>query len=647
MIRSDDRSPTDGRAVKKPFSGVRGIDDLDGLSAVENPGGPVPAGVGEKPDDGGVQLRESGLLGRLFPKRARVTLGIDIGARSVKMILMRSKGKAIESLSPIIVRRPVSDAVEKGRIDEVIPLIKESTKDFRGEINNVVVSVQGSAVMTRRVEVPPMPKGELKTAIPWIIGKFLPYPVEEAIYDYRILEERQGKGAMELIVVVAQREWINLLNYQLRKIGLPPSIMTVAPLAMGNLLNRMGTEEGGSDVMINIGERVTSICFYSGGRLEFSRDIMTAGEAITESLTGRVTYKGKEFAIGPEKAEETKCRYGIPMGEISEFTDMGIATSSIQAMIRPAVERLATEIDRSIKYASQNYHIEDINRVWITGGSANLVNLSTYLSSVLGHRIGTFNPATEIGMIHDALDEGSETVFRKFGLSLSVALGLALDEGEGINLISTGVQDIRTATLERKLLRTGASLLLLILAGTSINMEVKRKIDEKKLADANATWHSISQDPSLLEVQTIRERVRRIEASLGAMTHDRDFTLLLLKDISHRIPANVMIEDLILARKEVKAPEGEGEASLPADRGMNAEGRWELEFEGTILSSRALAEVTLAEIMLDLERSPFLDRPSLLSLEEVEGFEDQASTFSITCDVLRPDQDRAGVQEES
>jgi type IV pilus assembly protein PilM len=601
------------------------------------------------------------ILRNPFKMRDRTTLGIDIGTHSIKMILARKRGKTVASLSARIVRRAEEGHGEKDNFNDIVPLIKESVREFKGEINNVVMVIQGPAAIVRRVEVPPMPKGELKTAIPWVINKFLPYSIEDAVFDYEIIGERTGTGELELIVAVAEKEWVNHLISQVRKIGLPPSIVTVAPYALGNLMREVDWEEGDMNVVVNIGEQVTNICFFSPKRLEFSRDIRTAGGAITSSLTGKVSYKGEEFSIDPETAERLKCRYGIPMGEMPEFSDMEIPFSSIQALLRPSVERLATEIDRSIKYAARTYGIHDIHRVMLTGGSANLVNLPEYLTSTLGRPVETFNPGLDLDGVRCILDEGSQAVFQKFGLSLSVALGLVMERGDSLNLISSGVHDIRQAVLERKILKTAAGLLILVLAGTSINMEVKRRIDLLELAGANMSWNSIRDDPSYQDVQTIRGRVGMEEKLLSKFNASHDITPLLLKDISHRIPEGVILDDLTL--KMVKAvsdstkgsedPEvatdegseaGGGSEDVSREKPSNKTSGWILEIGGIITTPRAFAEPLLSNIMMDLSLSPFLGRTDLTSLDEANELGLSGMEFLIRCDVIRPPFEEVGAQ---
>ncbi len=571
----------------------------------------------------------------------RITLGIDFGTKSIKLVVLRRRGKTVESIRSKVIRRPAADVGQRGQIEESVPLIKNAVRGIREQINTVVVSVQGPAVVVRRVNMPSMPKSELKSAIPWVIEKFLPYSMEDAIFDYLILGEKESTGEMQLFIAVVEKEWVHRLTSQLKKIGLPPSSITIAPIALENLLDYLGVEKDQYNVVINIGERVTSINFYLGSQILFSRDIMTAGELIASSLTGKVTYKGKEFLIDSKMAEELKCRYGIPMGELPEFTENGIPFASIQALIRPTIERLTNEIDRSLKYAERTYGISTINRIMLTGGSANLINLKESLASALGAEVAVFDPIRAIDSFRVIPGKKSFGVFKKFGPSLSIALGLALEKGDGLNFLSTGVQDLRKAALEKKLVRTAACLVLLILTGTSLNLVVKQSISRKKMEATYAIMESIENGPSYEDVRTIQERLGNVEQLLKRFRADRKFTSLLLKDISHRLPEGVILKDLTLIRKRVPRDQNGDQQQYHAAAGQPGEGMgaefsgWELALEGLITYPMALSEPVLTVIMLDLESSPFLKSPELVSLKVAEDDKIEAMDFYIKCEVVR------------
>jgi len=90
----------------------------------------------------------------------------------------------------------------------------------------------------------------------------------------------------------------------------------------------------------------------------------------------------------------------------------------VSTAITPVARDLVAEIHRSIDfYISQNPD-RSINRVLITGGSANLRNLDKYLSQEIKMPVEIFNPLKNVS--------GGETVPENFATHLSIAVGLGM-----------------------------------------------------------------------------------------------------------------------------------------------------------------------------------------------------------------------------
>ena len=104
-------------------------------------------------------------------------LGVDLGTGSVKVIGLNGKKISLAAFMDI----PSSDWEEEA-------LLINRLQNFFKEINidgkDAVVHMPGHLSFVRTINLPPMPKGELKEAVKWEIKRQLPYPQEEAVYDY-------------------------------------------------------------------------------------------------------------------------------------------------------------------------------------------------------------------------------------------------------------------------------------------------------------------------------------------------------------------------------------------------------------------------------------------------------------------------------
>ena len=128
-------------------------------------------------------------------------LGVDLGTGSVKVIGLNGKKISLAAFMDI----PSSDWEDES-------LLTGRLKNFFKEINiagkDAVVHMPGHLSFVRTINLPPMPKGELKEAVKWEIKRQLPYPTEEAVYDYIAAPAADG-----IVVTFASAERKNVQRY--------------------------------------------------------------------------------------------------------------------------------------------------------------------------------------------------------------------------------------------------------------------------------------------------------------------------------------------------------------------------------------------------------------------------------------------------
>ena len=64
--------------------------------------------------------------------------------------------------------------------------------------------------------------------------------------------------------------------------------------------------------------------------------------------------------------------------------------------MRPVLERLVSEIGRSLDYYRSQFNVERVDRVLLTGGGAKLKNIAPFLSNELHLPVEDFNPLKKI-----------------------------------------------------------------------------------------------------------------------------------------------------------------------------------------------------------------------------------------------------------
>lgn len=303
-------------------------------------------------------------------------LGVDLGSSSVKVIGLKAKKISIAAFMDI----PSSE-----REDET--LLTNRLHNFFKELHilgkEAVVHIPGTLSFIRTISLPPMPKSELKEAVRWEIKRQLPYPTEEAVYDYIAMEIGDG-----IVVTFASAERKNIQRhiFPFKEAGLNVIAVDVNPLCLIRALPLPGAD---NIIVLDIGAKNMEIDIIKSGALRLTRTIEMGGEHIKSQL--------------------------IDGGFSEEAED--IMMEGPAERMKEILDQFLKEIFRSIDYYKATFKEKTFSEVILTGGVAINNAVRDYFSHMFDMPVSVPNP-------FDSLIMKDETL-RPLGPRFSVAIGLA------------------------------------------------------------------------------------------------------------------------------------------------------------------------------------------------------------------------------
>ena len=304
-------------------------------------------------------------------------LGVDLGTGSVKVVGLNGKKISLAAFMDI----PSSDWEDES-------LLIGRLKNFFKEINiagkDAVVHMPGHLSFVRTINLPPMPKGELKEAVKWEIKRQLPYPQEEAVYDYIAAPAADG-----IVVTFASAERKNVQRYisPFKEAGLKVVAVDVNPLCLIRALPLHGS---GNIIVLDIGARSMEIDIMRSESVRLTRTVDLGGEQIKNQLISE----------------------GFPEGEIDDIMMDGPAER-----MKEVLNQFLREIFLSIDYYKATFKEKVFSEVILTGGVAINHAVRDYFSQMLDIPVGVPNPFDNLIMKDESL--------RPLGPRFSVAIGLA------------------------------------------------------------------------------------------------------------------------------------------------------------------------------------------------------------------------------
>jgi type IV pilus assembly protein PilM len=564
------------------------------------------------------------------------TIGLDIGSHSIKLV-----GLKMTSKGPFLTHAGIKEipyGVDKEDVNTISEILRTLVNEVDLKTKKVNVTVSGSGINISRIIVPSMPKAELKEAVRWEVKGRLPFPIETAQIDFHILSEFVEEGAkkLDMIAVACPNHLVERTLSIVKGSGLQPGHLDVSPFALWNVLltwDRFKKEE--TVAFIDLGAEKTAIHFFKDGILQFSREVTPAGGDITRAIMEGIGAE-RESNLLYEQAEKIKEEMGIPseadqetLRPFNELRAQGINLSKIQFLVRPVFEKMVAEIGRSIDYYGNQFN-ERVNRVLLTGGSANLKNITSYLGGELRYRFEHFNPAKEILFDSKSIDP---QVLDQKGSMLTGAVGIALPKPKRIELLPAEKPFLPKVSIEKFVpalapLTTLIVFIWIFIGLTGKEAALKKDLEAKKTTIANL-------ETLKAKLTLLRERETKVKQELSLFPSSVLVSVPyreILKEVSRIVPENVTLT-LLSVRDKGKQIKRESQTSKPEGGEPPRDEGSELHITGMAFGSDANCLTALARIIEGLERSPLFKNVKLASAEENKSFNQSAAQFEMVCDI--------------
>jgi len=337
-------------------------------------------------------------------------IGLNIGKRSFRAVeLENKKDKLILNAfgtfnNPKITTDPSSP--------EDIKLIASALEEFISEAgfstSDVVLSIDETHVFMRIIKLPIMSDKELRSSIKYEAEQYIPLPLDQINVSYQKLDQDfTEKGKMSVQIVAARKDTVDKYVEILRKAKLVPRAIEPETIALGRSLG--DTQEAPSGTMIlEMGYSSSLIVVCYGGFVRFTRAIPIGGDVITKTIM-------QNLGLDQDQAEEYKKAYGL-----DDFQGEG----KVSLVVKPIIDNLVLEVQRAAVFFTNHNPSANIKRVILSGGTALMPNLLSYVANKLDLEVILANPLNNIE-ISPKLEKQKQQLIEEAPL-YSSAIGLAL-----------------------------------------------------------------------------------------------------------------------------------------------------------------------------------------------------------------------------
>lgn len=313
----------------------------------------------------------------------KTTVALEIGAQSVTMGVFTPSGKGY-ALSRYARREIVLDPLEEGmRMDYVSSAIAELVTELKVKGSDVRNVVSGQQVFMRFIKLIALEDSDIAEQVSYEAQQHIPFPLDEIQWDYQELPDR-GTGETEVLLVAIKKDVLDNLNSQVEGSGLKTRSVDCSITSLYNAFRVSYPEEEEPVMILDIGAKTTDIIFAEAGRF-FTRSVTAAGAFVTNSIA-------REYNMSFRDAEKLKVESGVVSlgnGFTEELTEQEAALATT---IRNAMNRLSSEVQRTINHYRGQYKGSAPVKAYICGGGARMPYAVEFLQSTLNIPVEYLNP---------------------------------------------------------------------------------------------------------------------------------------------------------------------------------------------------------------------------------------------------------------
>jgi type IV pilus assembly protein PilM len=358
-------------------------------------------------------------------KSGKLSLGVDFGSRSTKVLLLNQIGDRIDIQAAGSFTNPES-GVKNGVIVD--------PKDFgrnlahylaENSINcdTAVFDIPSNLAVLRWVNLPDLQGNELREAAKFKVRKHLPFPLESAYIEVSRMTDEYERDVPSLIVAVPKgiidSRAQAILNAGIVPIRAELEAQAILRIVERRLNRKSALWRDASLTIIDFGATNTHMYVVQNQQLQFIRGVKFGSAMFHDAVS-------QALSVCPEQAE------AMLHDPYTKLNDLGILTvpyedSFALVNLTSELEKLTKEVWRLMRYF-RSLHPERsyagiLDQAILVGGLVGLNGFATYLEQKLGLRIEFARPIA--GMMTRFNQETFANVSNRQE-AYTVVMGLAL-----------------------------------------------------------------------------------------------------------------------------------------------------------------------------------------------------------------------------
>ncbi len=474
-------------------------------------------------------------------------IGLDIGSFSIKAVEIVNSFKSYQIQNFYELEMDYRENLGKDVV--LAECLEKLFKDNNLQADRILTAMPGQHISSRILQTSFTDHRKIGMAVLAEIEDAVPFNLDDMIVDHQILGPGLD-GRLNVMVAMTRKSYLKNFLEHLGQVNIDPKVVDIDSLSFYNLAPYLRCDPAECVAMVDIGHEKTSVCIVQDSQLKMFRSINIGGAYLSEFLSRDLESTLMEAQIAKHRVSQVVC-------ESDNGSSLSPDDRIIAERMTLACNAIVKDLGRTL-YAFKTWDRTKISKIFLSGGTAKIKNLTTYLSDQL-----------DIPVILNRLDAtdlkiGESLSDKALVMPQSVAIGMrSVVTTKNHSLINLRKGDFSYVQNYAQVMKIGkivgqvlgvALVLLMVSYGfrsvlykrqmANLEKEYQREyssigISKKKMA-ANTDFPKFRADARTAIQKEISTRKAAVDGYIsGAGTSS---ALLALRDISVAIPKAVKID---------------------------------------------------------------------------------------------------------
>lgn len=312
---------------------------------------------------------------------SKPTVGVCVGAASVKVVEMQKTGKSWKLAHFGIANLPDDSVVNREVFNPVAVAgaVEAAFSQSKIKKKAVVTGLGGSSIILKRMTVEVQKVSELQDAVFWEAEQYLPFDPSEVSMDFHTISKGKDNKT-DVLFVAAKLSVMDGFIGAIEDAGLRVKVVDTEYFALQNVFEANYDQRAGEAVaIVDIGASSLKVLVLHDGVPVFTKESPMGGRNLTAEIQRQMNLNISDA----EAMKVTQGRGAVPQ-EVVELTQV-------------AIENFATEVRRALDFYNASSSGAPVSYVLLTGGSAQIPEISRGVEERVGLPTQILNPFARIG----------------------------------------------------------------------------------------------------------------------------------------------------------------------------------------------------------------------------------------------------------